>query len=372
MSRIRTRSLAGPSGIFISTSGSFIGQSASSSTAQISKCTDEPGAWDNAFDVSHAFVVNGALTYFNPQGTKKLKSFVPSYWRTPLPLAPMTDPGRASNAELAVKLLAVTNPSRAKVELPVSLLELRELPLLVQAAGKKLIREIGDRNLRYYFGVVPLLSDIAALLNFAESIDNRVKLLKKFVDQGSMLRKATLYSGGVEDFPMSNVTANSSPPTSNVTYVLRSRRTVRTVWGYVSWTAHPTLLKTLVTERDIIHAARTIILGARIDFASAWEALPWSWLADYFGNIGDWLQANRHVLPIYPGIPRICETVRVENQYLSANNGFNMPPNYHSVTHVTVHKSRRLVSASLPSASMPLLTPRHALILSSVAASRRL
>lgn len=370
MSRVRIKELAGVSGSFQSKVGSFIGTNVRTGIRRISKCTDAPGEWNNNFEVSHAWHTSPGITYTRPDGQKVLQNFVPSLWLSPLPLAPMTDGGRSSNADYAVKTVAYTNPSRAKVELPVSFAELRELPILIYEAGWSLIRRIGAANLRWYFGVLPLLNDLKALFKFAQSVKHRVELLEKFQREGSMTRKVSLYSGVVADFPDTNVQTNSSPPTSNVTHVLKSRRTVRTVWGYVTWTPGGDFAKSIVTDQDMLNMARTIILGARVDFVSAWEAMPWSWLFDWFGNIGDWLQANRHVVPIYPGIPSICETIRVEYTYISTTNGFGMPPFYHTNTHVTVHKSRDRVSAAFPSANLPLLTPRQALILPSVAAAK--
>lgn len=366
--RTRIRSHGASGGTFVSKVGSFIGSQDRTATRQISKCEDEPGQRNLNFYVSHAWHSSPAITYTRPDGQKSLKNFPMSLWQTPLALAPLSDPGRSSNADYAVLTVARTNPSRAKVELPVSLFELRELPMLVRNNGLTLIRRIGTNNLRYYFGVLPLMNDLAALLNFAESVKKRAELLKKFRDQGSITRKVHLYSGHVGDYPNTAVQANSTPPTANVTYLLRSRVTMRTVWGYVTWTPSDSFMEMMQTDEAIIQQARTIILGLRVDFASLWEALPWSWLADWYGNIGDWLQANRHVVPIYPGIPAICETIRTEYNYLSQNNGFGMPPFYHTNTHVTVSKSRSKVSAAFPSANLPLLTPRQALILPSIAA----
>lgn len=368
MSRIRIRSFAGGGGSFTSTVGSYVGTFPRQFTGGVSKCTDGEGIHDGAFAVAHSFIQNGGISYNKPDGTKKLKNFMPSLWVNPPDMAASTDPGRPSNSALAVQVIRATNPSKAKLELPVSLFELRELPDLVRKAGNRLIDRVGESNLRYYFGVLPLMADAAALLQFQDSVDKRVKLLKKFRDEGPMLRKVQLYSGCVVENPGNNVQANSTPPTSNVTYEKRLRLTMRTVWGYTRWTPSGDFDKKIVTDRDLLNYARTIIPGLRVDMFSLWSALPWSWLADWYGNLGDWLEANRHVVPIYPGVPRICETIRVEENFLSKSNGFGMPPFYHTATCVTVHKSRSVVSAALPSASLPLLTPRQALILPSIAA----
>lgn len=364
MPRVRQKRSSGITGQYI-----FPGFSTTRATvARVSQCSDEFGVRDNNFSVYHAYVRNPVFSFENPGASKKFINFCPSSWATPGRLAMMSDPSRPGNAALAVSVISKTNPSKSRIDLPISIAELRELPDLVRSAGRSLISRIGENNLRYYFGVKPIVDDLIKLIEFKRSVENRMKLLKKFRDEGPMLRKVPLYSGSVENFPGTKGTYNSTPYGSNIDYILKSRRTVRKVWGYTTWTPADTFYKLMSDDAEIERRAYEIILGLRIDFVTLWEALPWSWLADWFGNVGDWLSANRHVVPITPSLPRICETAWVEYQLVSDSNGFGMPKGAHQVTLVTKHISRSLQSASLPSASLPLLTPGQALILPSVAA----
>lgn len=43
--------------------------------------------------------------------------------------------------------------------------------------------------------------------------------------------------------------------------------------------------------------ARDAVLGLTLDASTAWEKIPWSWLVDYFSNIGKYLAAHRNIVP---------------------------------------------------------------------------
>jgi hypothetical protein len=48
-----------------------------------------------------------------------------------------------------------------------------------------------------------------------------------------------------------------------------------------------------IPSADLDTAVFRSVLGLRLSAASLWEALPWSWLVDYFINVGDYLDASR-------------------------------------------------------------------------------
>lgn len=47
--------------------------------------------------------------------------------------------------------------------------------------------------------------------------------------------------------------------------------------------------------------AKSAVYSLRPDSLTAWNLVPWSWMADWFTSTGDFLQANRNVVGMTPG-----------------------------------------------------------------------
>lgn len=327
------------------------------------------GDRDNALDISHTFSTNPTVNKSRSQLPYQYyaKNFPLTYFATGNAIAHLADPNRPSNPVLAVSVVAKTNPSSAVVDLPVSIVELRELPDLLRKTGEGIIKKIAGNNLKYQFGLVPLYSDLRKLMNFRRDVENRIKLFKKFAAEGTMLRKVRLYSSTVSSELGNTVTTNSSPSWATLNHVLVRHTTKRTVWGYVRWTPTADFSKIAGNKDALQRAAINAAYGLKIDYVTAWNLFPWSWLADWFSNIGDWLESHRRVVPIIPGIPRICETtVSVYHFRNLAQSNLALEPGTHCPTLQTIRKTRNAASASLPSAYLPLLTGRQIGILSSL------
>jgi hypothetical protein len=43
--------------------------------------------------------------------------------------------------------------------------------------------------------------------------------------------------------------------------------------------------------------ARKAVLGLTIDFATAWQLIPWTWLTDWCYDVSSYLKANRNIIP---------------------------------------------------------------------------
>lgn len=383
MARTRTLTVAGPHGSAMWQATPSTQVWSYTDPVYSSTCNDSgiPGLRDQAFSVTHNVVSNAIWNkpISVAPTNKAFADWTPDYFGRNPSVAHLTDPSRPTNAVLAVQAMSRTNPSRAKVDLPVSLLELRELPDLLLDTGLRILRaksiprskrtkHVAKTNLEVQFGWLPLVGDFFKLLSFQEDVAKRLALFKKIQDKGSLLRKVRLYAGSVSDSPMTNVVTNSSPGWANVNHTLVNRSTKRQVWGYVRWTPSADFSdKEIYTPGVLYSKAAETVLGLHIDAVTAWEALPWSWLADWFGNIGDWLSAHRSVVPIIPSTPRICETTTSTYSYSNtATNGVGMAAGVHTPVITTITKTRTIQSALLPSAAMPVLTGRQASILASL------
>jgi len=189
--------------------------------------------------------------------------------------------------------IANMNPNRAVVDLPVAIAELREIPELIRDTGRVLTKHrkapsAGKAHLMAQFGWVPLISDLAALLNFTKKVAEREKYLRRlnsgFVrikrkigeEAGSFTENTTPWPGTVEPTPAFN--------TANTVFK----------WKRIHWASARLQLSVALSERDLRLAAFDAVLGLGGGISKqAWELLPWSWLIDWFTNTGDILGAYR-------------------------------------------------------------------------------
>lgn len=327
---------------------------------------------DQPLTVSHLHTEGGILNFkikFTTGSIKEATNFPIGYFATPRSITRVADPDQPSNAYLGTLLIARTNPSRPVVDLPVSIAELRELPDLVRSAGTNLIKKAASGNLKWEFGVKPLISDIKGLLEFQKRFDNRRKLFEKLREK-PICRKVKLYESVVADSSFTGtVTTNSSPTTIQCSHRRVRKSTDRKVWGYVYWYPDPTFKKEVWSNDDLARAARRAVLGLTIDFKTAWELIPWSWLVDWYSNVGDWLLANRSLIPVRYRTPRLCYHYISSETFAMSNNNW-LGPLGGLTTSVMTEKFRTPTSASLPSAYIPMLTARQIGILGSLAVLR--
>lgn len=239
-------------------------------------------------------------------------------------------------------------------------------------AGNSIIKRYANDTLRREFGFVPLYKDLLALMAFTEDVEKRVLLFKKFREK-PLLRKATLWQGTSQSSPDNLVTSNSSPASGWFEHRRISVITKSKVWGYVKWTPPSDFgFNPDYSDERLNFLARQAVLGSKVGIVTLWNAVPWTWLIDWFGNIGDWLEANRQVIPFQASTPRICETKTTEELFVGEGNAFGLPKGSMPVIRRRVTKTRALASGLLPSAELPLLTGRQVNILASLAVLRLL
>ena len=85
--------------------------------------------------------------------------------------------------QLRVRLLASTGPLTPKVNLPLFIFELKDIPMMLKHAGDllhkiktpsrlSLDKEAAAATLAYQFGWAPLIQDLSKLINFSELVQN--------------------------------------------------------------------------------------------------------------------------------------------------------------------------------------------------------
>ena len=303
---------------------------------------------------------------------------VPSYFEG----AGMDDyyfwPGRADSSVLGNKLLSRTNPSRPVVDVPVFLFELKDLPGMIRQAGdairwvknaakrsqlpKPTAAGMANANLAYQFGWAPLISDLLKLADFGSAVTKKRQQLGRLYSKGGLRSNIELASDARASDSI--VTVQSYGP---LIKAARHRSGKTKTWGSVRWT--PTFDpsgSTTPSEWDAVRAA----FGLDITLSTVWEALPWSWLVDWFTDMGDILAAHRNTIPATPG--RMCIMYMEETVSVYTTNTASAGFSWGGATTQSVYKSRlaNVNPGILPTGYIPFLGDSQLSILGSLAITR--
>ncbi|UJQ85199.1 MAG: putative maturation protein [Leviviridae sp.] len=267
-------------------------------------------------------------------------------------------------------LLARSNPSRSKVDLPVALYELRELPMLVKGYGDGLLKAVANGNLSWQFAIKPMISDARSLFDIQDIVNKRVKELNKvFSDSGKRYRVKLGVDTGEN---LTAVRTVQSTPSSCFIRGVTLTQTTAEYWGTVRWKA---TVPRPVDPDDVRRLALASSLGLGLDPATfvshVWNAMPWSWLVDWFGNVGDFINAHRNTVPAeHLNACIMCTKVTKAKQIVTQLS----PANYTNESVVVIPggwihttKSREVVASPTLSADVPFLDARRASIIASLA-----
>lgn len=215
------------------------------------------------------------------------------------------------------------------------------------------------------FGWRPLISDLRKMMEFQSRVDKRVKELRHLYSSGGM--KRTLRSGldsATASFGARNVNAvTASQATIRVNL---SVLTKRECWATVRWT--PTHVPRDLTDAKLQKEAFRLVYGLNIQPRYLWDAIPWSWLVDWFANIGDYVSSYSNVVPAVSSVPCIMRKTTTE-ALLSRGSDSASGVRGGNGSFLMETKERFLQGAVL-SASLPFLSDRQMSILGALAVQR--
>jgi hypothetical protein len=207
-------------------------------------------------------------------------------------------------------------PDKPDFSAAVSLYELKDLPGMFKDAvngfrkhilreqvrrrskGRSGLSKTGQFYLAAQFGWIPLLRDIQ---NFAKAHQNKQKRLRQLIrDAGKPVRRtstmedttdhtlasSTRYnSGSGADIDPGFVTQCYGPGPS---YRSIYHTTYRKTWGEAVFRYYLP-----PGPRDVVWTKKMLrrIMGGRVTPDVLYQAMPWSWLVDYFVDLGSFIQA---------------------------------------------------------------------------------
>lgn len=331
-------------------------------------CSDISGTKQDceAFTVTRQFLNGGVIDKFSDGAfASQFRSYICDYCKDSSNLIHIGQSGIPSNSQLAVNAAARTNPSRPVVDVPVNILDIRRGLHRIYTGGRRLIdtvRRTGSRWLNYEFMVRPLVGDIVKAVNIHDQINRRIREINDLYD-GNGIRK-TVRQGSYTSSSNPSATVQSV----GVTIMCQFDKVTTTRCStHIRWA--PTSRCGLKPSPRLIRAlAVQAVYGGTIDLSTLWEIMPWSWMIDWFGNVGEYLSSNRNIIParvtgVYP--MKHTMTTGYVQPYRSGNGETTMT----AITGIRESKVR-VASSVTPSAHLPFLTGRQLGILSALAATR--
>lgn len=222
-----------------------------------------------------------------------------------------------------------TRPGRPEASLAQFLIELRDFPLVpgFQALGKSLgkasaqrvarhrtsffrdwvsgpvemiprklqmqagfFKSLGSEFLNIEFGWKPFIRDLTQLYVLSQTIDNRIRQIARDNGRGIRRRAEVSDSQSTSEteetstlFPF--LGCGNGPPNWSTG---QSLHTVTTTLSRRSWySARYRYYIPDVGSGSWIPKARRALMGALVTPSLLWELTPWSWMIDWFTNVGD-------------------------------------------------------------------------------------
>lgn len=200
-------------------------------------------------------------------------------------------------------VIARTNPSRPTITPPSLIQDLYQLPRMLRDIGKLMnspkrlltSKEQANQYLAIQFGWRPFIKDISELLDLQSHILARNKELHRLYSGRGLRRNLTL---GKDEQSSSGRQTWVRPGISLVyTYDVKL---VRKQWATIRWKPIPVAGSTRIPGDEALNRlSRRLVLGfTREGLARGmWDVLPWSWMINWFVNVGSMIQSRSNTVP---------------------------------------------------------------------------
>jgi len=164
----------------------------------------------------------------------------------------------------------------------------------VKKPHKNVPKDLADAYITLQFGLLPLISDVNKLLQFQSAVDRRCKELDRLYKKGGLRSRVRLVDETLE------VQTPAFTVASNLGHIvkLRSHKITKVRrWATCRWL--PTSVPSFNTDEEKRALASSLVGGLNLNglTMAAWNAVPWSFLVDWFANASDVLAASNNSLP---------------------------------------------------------------------------
>lgn len=223
-----------------------------------------------------------------------------------------------SDGWCASEVVSRTNPSKPSVNIPLSIIELKDIPRMLR---KKLgARLKGGTAIEASFGYGPLIGDIIEMVKVVKSIDKRIATLNALGD-GNLSRHRKLWSGStinhIDGLFDIDYTSRASIRANKRVYTTRVSKYATAQW-------RPNFDISEFSDHEKWKYAMRIAFGLEPSnlLSTLYDALPWSWFVDWFTNLGDMVALTNNSAASMIG-PPVVSTVRETTLKVS---GFSLSP----------------------------------------------
>lgn len=210
----------------------------------------------------------------------------------PVPPDPQAEfPGYTTSDihDFSWEILAKCNPAKPHVGIPQAIGELKDVPSLFKKWGTGYLDNAARLNLTWRFGIAPVINDLMKMSSFVDAVNQRIRELKSLRDRKPLRKRCSLGQYRVVKDPVHKYLHTSF-------YTMTGWRTVTytaKVWGSVEWKIQPDSFIPDLNDNQIKNLARQLSTGFTNWGAvrTAWELAPWSWMIDWFSNVGTMIDA---------------------------------------------------------------------------------
>lgn len=195
----------------------------------------------------------------------------------------------AQNTQYAAQLIAATHPFRSEFSVPIAIKEMVDLSTLFKISTESFAQYVGSSYLAYRFGWTSFVRDVKTLHGITTALERRIRELNSLSKKGGLRRRVEL-DKWTQRGETHDVVIHSAYSTI-IRATRRYHRSIRT-WGSIRWKFHDHVVIPTSDLEKFNLATKAIFDLGELDGPTAWGIIPWSWLIDYFVNLGDVLQSN--------------------------------------------------------------------------------
>lgn len=195
-------------------------------------------------------------------------------------------------------------PGKPAADLALFVAELRDMPRMLRDTCRffkdayKDIRFGGIRSIKNapgnyvgtQFGWLPFLSDMRKFYHTYQTLDKRIKQLKRDNGQwvkreGTVIEESNDSLIGEWPYPVHNPLLSSHfyPAYPYLGHSIATRHYERKIWFSARFRYYIPDIGSVNWNRK----AKRLLFGGSVNPALLWEATPWSWLIDWTSNVGD-------------------------------------------------------------------------------------
>lgn len=260
---------------------------------------------DVTYDTGHAFETvkrQAVMSFPTDRNNTKYNSWVGPFVATPMWNVKLSDypaiPKWANASSDGNKAIVNTYPTQPMVGLSQTVAELKRegLPSLFgsQIASMKgsASRAIGGEVLNSLFGWTPLIADLDKLLKAVVSSSKVIQQMQR--DSGKLVRRKyhfpteTTLVSSTSTRMLNHTLVSSANPVSAKWGTLITEETIEIKrWFSGAYTYFIDPGDDLVGKAKMYEQLASKLLGTRLTPDVLWNLAPWSWLADWYANIGD-------------------------------------------------------------------------------------